>query len=87
MESLDVEYEIAKIKAVVHLYANPVPTMGPVREKAARTGRRSPVKDTQRYAKEIGMKLDLQIREPIGHTKEDEEVGKRKIGKKASHGD
>ena len=37
--------------------------MGLVREfeeKAARTGRQSLVKDAQRYAEELGMKLDTQ---------------------------
>ena len=44
MKSLEAEYKITKIKAAVHLYANPDPTNGLVREfeeKAARTGRRS----------------------------------------------
>ena len=67
----------------MHLCTNPDPTIGLVREfeeKAARTGRRSLVKDAQRYAEEIEMKLDLQHPEPIGHTKEDEVMGKQKIG-------
>ena len=67
----------------MHLCTNPDPTIGLVREfeeKAARTGRRSLVKDAQRYAEEIGMKLDQQHPEPIGHTKEDEVMGKQKIG-------
>ena len=38
------------------------------------------MKDAQRYAEELGMKLDLQLPEPIGHTKEDEVVGKQKVG-------
>ena len=57
--------------------------MGLVREfeeKATRTGRRSLVKNAQIYAEELGMKLDLQQPEPIGHDKEDEVVGKQKIG-------
>ena len=53
MKSFEGKYKITKIKAVAHLYANPDPTMGLLREfeeKAARTGRRSLVKDAQRYA-------------------------------------
>ena len=74
---------ISFLKAAVHLYANTDPTMGLVREfeeKTARTVQRSLVKDEERYAEEIGMKLDLQLPESIGHTKEDEVVGKQKIG-------
>ena len=48
--------------------------------KAARKGRRSLLKDARRHAEEIGMKLDLQHPKPIGHTKEDEVVGKQKLG-------
>ena len=83
MKSLEAEYKITKIKAAVHLYANPDPAMGLVREfeeKVVRTGWRSLVKDAQRYAEEKRMKLDLQHHKPIGHTKKDEVVGKQKIG-------
>ena len=83
MKSLEAVYKITKIKVAVHLYANPDPTKGRVREfeeKVARTERRSLVEDAQRCAVEQGMKLDLQHPEPIGYTKEDEVVGNQKIG-------
>ena len=48
MKSLEAEYNVTKIKAALHLCVNPDPTKGLVQEfeeKAAHTGRRSPVKD------------------------------------------
>ena len=70
------------IMPAVHFHANPDPPIGLDREfeeKAAHTGWLSLVKGLQRYADELGMKLDLQHPESVGHTKEDEVLGKQKI--------
>ena len=83
LKSIESEYKITKIKAATRLYANTDPTMELVRqfeEKAERTGRRSLVKDAQKYAEELGMKLDLRYPDPSGTTAENEKIEDRKIG-------
>ena len=65
------------------MYANADPTTGLVRrfeEKAERTGRRSLVKDAQKYAEELGMKLELRYPDQSGTTAENEKIKGRKIG-------
>ena len=57
--------------------------MGLVRrfeEKAERTGRRSLVKDAQKYAEELGLKLELRYPDPLGTTTENETLEGRTIG-------
>ena len=49
-------------------------------EKAERTGRRSLVKDAQKYAEELGMKLELRYPDPSGTTAENEKIEGHKIG-------
>ena len=47
--------------------------MGLVREfeeKTAKLGRRSIIKDAEKYSKELGLNLEL-----IGHTEDEEEIG------------
>ena len=83
LKSIESEYKITKIKAATRLNANANPTMGLVRrfeEKAERTGRRSLVEDEQKYAKELGMKLELPFPDPSGTTVENEKIEGRKIG-------
>lgn len=78
------EYKITKVKAATRLYANADPTMGIVRrfkEKAKRTGRHSLVKDAQKYAEELGMKLELRYPDPSGTTAENKKIQGRKIGR------
>ena len=49
-------------------------------ENAERTGRRSLVKDAQKYAEELGMKLELRYPDPSGTTAENEKIEGHKIG-------
>ena len=49
-------------------------------EKAERIGRRSLVKDAQKYAEELGMKLELRYPDPSGTKAENEKIEDRKIG-------
>ena len=39
-----------------------------VEEKAARTGRRSLIKDAESYAQQLGLRLELQYPQPVGVT-------------------
>ena len=58
--------------------------MGLVREfeeKAAKLGRRSIIKDAEKYSKELGLNLELIHTNPIGHTEDEEEIGTNKIGR------
>ena len=83
LKSIESEYKITKIKSATRLYANAYPTMELMRqfeEKAERTGRRSLVKDAQKYAEELGMKLELRYPDPSGTTAENEKIEGHKIG-------
>ena len=83
LKSIESEYKITKIKSATRLYANADPAMELVRrfeEKAQRTGRRSLVKDAQKYAEELGMKLELRYPDPSGTTAENEKIESHKIG-------
>ena len=69
LKSIEAEYKLAKVKAAVRLYNNSDPTMQLVRqfeEKARRTGRHSLIGDAQRFAEELGMKLELRCPDPSG---------------------
>ena len=80
---MEAKYKAAKIKAVINLYANRDSTIELVRqfeEKAARTGGRSLIKDAQNYASELDLELVLRYPDPVGRTKEGEEIEKKKIG-------
>ena len=82
LKSIESE-KITKIKSATRLYANADPTMELVRrfeERAERTGRRSLVKDAQKYAEELGMKLELRYPDPSGTTAENEKIEGHKIG-------
>ena len=83
LKSIESEYKITRIKAATRLYANADPTMGLVRrfeEKAERTGQRSLVKDTQKYAEQLGMKPELRYPDLSGTTAENEKIDGCKIG-------
>ena len=57
--------------------------MGLVREileKAAQAGRRSVVKDAQKFAEELGMDLKLQHPDPTGHTTAGKRIDTPRIG-------
>ena len=83
LKSVEAEYKATKIKAVINLYANRDSTIELVRqfeEKAVQTGRRSLIKDAQNYASELDLELVLRYPDPVGRTKEGEEIEKKKIG-------
>ena len=79
LKSIESEYKITKIKLATRLYANADPTMGLVRrfeEKAERTGRRSLVKDAQKYVWGVRNEARAAISRSIGHySREWEERG------------
>ena len=83
IKSVEAEQKIPKIKATVNIKGNTDPTMGLVREfeeKAAQAGRRSVVKDAQKFATELWMDLKLQYPDPTGHTGEGDRIETPKIG-------
>ena len=83
LKSIEAEYKLTKVKAAVRLCNNSDPTMQLVRrfeEKARRTGRHSLIGDAQRFAEELGMKLELRCPDPSGTTEQGEVIGGRKIG-------
>ena len=83
LKSIEAEYKLTKVKAAVRLYNNSDPTMQLVRqfeEKARRTGRHSLIGDAQRFAEELGMKLELRCPDPSGTTEQGEVIEGRKIG-------
>ena len=84
LKSIEQEYKLIKIKAAVNRYTNQDPTMGLVREfeeKTAKLGRRSIIKDAEKYSKELGLNLELIHTNPTGHTEDEEEIGTHKIGR------
>ena len=83
LKSIEAEYKLTKFKAAVRLYNNSDPTMELFRqfeEKARRTGRHSLIEDAQRFAEELGMKLQLRCPDPSGTTEQGEVIEGRKIG-------
>ena len=83
LKSIEAEYKLTKVKGAVRLYNNSDPTMQLVRqfeEKARRTGRHSLIGDAQRFAEELGMKLELRCPDPSGTTEQGEVIVGRKIG-------
>ena len=83
LKSIEAEYKLTKVKAAVRLYNNSDPTMQLVRqfeEKARRTGRHSLIGDAQRFAKELGMKLELRCPDPSCTTEQGEVIEGQKIG-------
>ena len=70
LKSIEAEYKLTKVKAAVRLYNNSDPTMQLVRqlEKTRRTGRHSLIGDAQRFAEELGMRLELRCPDPSGAT-------------------
>ena len=77
------EYKLTKVKAAVRLYNNSDPTMELVRqfgENARRTGRHSLIGDAQRFAEELGMKLEFRCPDPSFSTEQGEVIEGRKIG-------
>ena len=83
LKSIEAEYKLTKVKAAVRLYNNSNPTMQLVRqfeEKARRTGRHSLIGDAQRFAEQLGMKLELRCPDPSGTTEQGEVIEGRKIG-------
>ena len=83
LKSIKAEYKLTEVKAAVRLYNNLDPTMELVRqfeEKAQRTGRHSLIGDAQRFAGELGMKLELRYPDPSGTMEQGEVIEGRKIG-------
>ena len=83
LKSIEAEYKLTMVKAAVRLYNNSDPTTQLVRqfeEKARRTGRHSLIGDAQRFAEELGMKLELRCQDPSGTTEQGEVIEGRKIG-------
>ena len=67
----------------MNIYGNADPTMRLVREyeeKTAQVGRRSIVKDVEKFAEEMGIDLKLQHPDLTGHTGEGERIETPKIG-------
>ena len=67
----------------MRLYNNLDPIMELVRqfeEKAQRTGQHSLIGDAQRFAEELGMKLELRCPDPSGTTEQSEAIEGLKIG-------
>ena len=82
LKSIEAEYKLTKVKAAVRLCNNSDPTMELVRqfeEKTRRTGRHSLIGDAQRFAEELGMKLELRCPDPSGTTDQGEVIEGRKI--------
>ena len=48
-------------------------------DKAARTGRRSLVKDAESYAQPLGLRLELQYPQPVGVTETGDVLDRKKI--------
>ena len=70
-------------KAAVRLYNNSDSTTELVRqfeEKARRTGRQSLIGDAQRFADELGMRLEIRCPDPSGTTEQGKVIEGRKIG-------
>ena len=83
LKSIEAEYKLTKVKAAVRLYNNSDPTMQLVRQfekKARRIGRHSLIGDAQRFAEELGMRLELRCPDPSGATEQGEVIEGRKIG-------
>ena len=83
LKSIEAEYKLTKVKAVVRLYTNSDPTMELVRQfedKARRTGRHSLIGGAQRFAEDFGTKLELRCPDPSGTTEQGEVIESRKIG-------
>ncbi|PFX28623.1 hypothetical protein AWC38_SpisGene6662 [Stylophora pistillata] len=82
LKSVESEYKLIKIKAMVKLCANTDPTLKLLREfeeRAVDKGRRSMLKDSSGFARELGIELELEHPEPVGQTEEGELVDKKKI--------
>ena len=82
LKSIEREYKTIKIKAAMSLYSNNDPTMHLVRqfeEKAARTGSRSLIKDAESYAKQLGLRLELQYPQPVGVTETGNVIDRKKF--------
>ena len=82
LKSIEREYKTIKIKAAMKVYSNNDPAMHLVRqfeEKAARTGRRSLMKDAESYAQQLGLRLELQYPLPVGVTENGDVLDRKKI--------
>ena len=67
----------------MNIYGNTDPTMGLFREfgdKATRAGRRSVVKEAQKFAEEMGLDLKLQHPDPTDQTTEGDRIETPKMG-------
>ena len=82
LKSIEREYKTIKIKAAMNLYSNNDPAIHLVRqfeEKAARTGSRSLIKDAESYAKQLGLRLELQYPQPVGVTEAGNVIDRKKF--------
>ena len=82
LKSTEREYKTIKIKAAMNLYSNNDSTMYLVRlfeEKAARTGSRSLIKDSESYAKQLGLRSELQDPQPVGATEAGNVIDRKKF--------
>ena len=82
LKSIKREYKTIKIKAAMNLYSNNDSIVHQVRqfeEKAARTGRRSLIKDAESYAQQLGLRLELQCPQPVGVTETGNVLDRKKF--------
>ena len=84
LKSVETQYEMTKVETAIKLYTNRDSTMEPVRqfdEKCDRNGRRSIVKDTKKYAEEMGLELSLSLGAVVTTTESNEDISSEKVGK------
>ena len=75
--SIEEKYKVTKMKAAVKLYRNGNPAMAMMREfeeRAEELGHSSLVKETARYAEEMGLQLQLEYPNPTCMKHDSEEV-------------
>ena len=68
LHTVEMEYKVTKVKAVVRLYENKDPVMEMVREfeeRAESLGHRSLVKDAAKFAEDLGANLHLKYPDPV----------------------
>ena len=80
--SIETEYKETKVKAAVNLYQNRDPAMKMVRdfeESAESVGHQVLSKEAAAYAKEYGLKLQLEYPDPVCVTEEEEVIPGKKV--------
>ena len=77
MKSVEREYKNTKVKTAVKLFSNPDPAIAVLRSfeaKAVQSVRHSIIKDTQKYARKLGLQLKLDFPDPVCYTADGNEV-------------